>query len=917
MMPRRRVRNPDAFWDWVLTPAFLLALPIALWKLTGNPIPGRLPSWLEVQDWWAGVQSYPAQAFDILPRLLVDAMWIGWAWYAAWFAFGLLWELLRLPGVIMPRILLRLTPRTTVQAITVGAVAAAPAVHAAPAPAHAAANAAPLPADLNGRLHLTAVPAKAATARPAYPLNVLDHPALRNAPVHQVVAGDTLWDLAVRYYGDGEQWKRIFAGNIGLLQPDGRTLTNPDLILPGWTLTIPHLHTPAPGTTATPHPPSPNAATTPATAQPPDGTRTPAPTAPGSAVDRPTDPVAHPGRTPDRPGATTPGDGRPARIPAPDPRVPHAVGWQLPDGDYIGITLIAAVAVSAALLKTRRRLHPDTTPPIPPGTEQVAAVYDAAKAARTPDRTPPLVQGQVPPLFKPQPGVPMLGTYPRAHDEAWYDPGLRSGPLAFDGPGAEDAVRALAVSLLGATDLELDLEPDISPLGLQVVLIDQQLARELFGAAEEQHLPGWLHLTDTPAAAVAAFHAAARQRAEAGIDAEEFWVSDEEPYTALIARTDPALHRAIVEACVSDPTASLGAILLGPAPPGPNTTQVTVGQDGSVTTVTGPRAGEVRGLRLYHLHRDRARELFHLLFAAREVYYQPTPEPGRPAATGTTAPRGGSTAQPDTATEPGAAPQPESDTALQDAAPTAPAQPTPVDPRTLSGTPLLLRVLGPIDILGPDTTQPVRGERSRTILAALALHPHGLRTPQLADLTFDERFRDDRTQKQTVYSAVRRVRELLRTAAGHPASSERDPNEYVTVDPADRYLLDSDRISTDIELRTRLEDQADHTDDPTERLRLLTQAVALHRGPLADGVDDDQRDWLTTARYHELQHAAHLHLRIADLATDNDPATVLDHIKQAAALAPDDEHTITEAIRLYQQLGRTDLARALIRRRAE
>ena len=905
-----RTREHREAWAWAGRMLALAAIPTALYTLTGSPIPSQWWTRDDIQTWWASIQQYPGQALDILPRLLVDALWIAWAWYAAWFTLALLWTLLHLPAILMPRILLRLTPRTTVQAITVGAVAATPAVHA---PMHTTAVPASLPANLDGRLHLTAAPASTRTQHLGYPLSVLDHRALKGAREHEVVEGDTLWDLAVHYYGDGEAWKRIFAGNIHHQQPDGRYLTNPDLILPGWTLTIPHVTAPDPASAA----PGPTIPTRPPTPPAPDGTRAPATAAPGSAVGGPTAPGTGTTPAPARTGANAPGGnahGDPGAPRPADPHAPHTVGWHLPGGGYVGITLIAAVAVSVALLKTRRRLHPDTTPPIPQAAMDLAAVHDAAKRAHTLGRVPKEYQGQIPPpVFKPQPGVSMLGTYPNGRDEAWYDPGLQSGPLAFDGPGATDAVRALALSLLGATDLELDLEPDINPLGLQVVLIDKELAAELFGATPRQHLPGWLHLTDTPAAALASFHAAARRRAQAGIDVDHFLATDQDPYTVLIARTDPALHDTIVEACLTDPTASLGAVLLGPAPPGPNTTQITVAQDGTTQDVTGPRAGEVHGIRLYHLHRQRAGELFHVLHATRAVYVEAPPEPDTPIPTHGPAPS-------DTpAPEPETAPEPEVEPAPQRTEPDAPAETSINYPRALSGTPLLVRVLGPIDVLGPYTALPARGDRACALLTLLALNPDGQRATQLADLAWDEPSSRERQRKKTVYSALDRVRELLRAATGEstPAHDDGDHlQDPVPNDPAGRYRLDPQQITTDLALQARLEDQAAHATDPTERLRLLTQASTLYRGTLADGLDDNHRDWLTTARYNAQQHAARLHTRTAELAADTDPDTALQHLATATALAPDDEPTVTTAIRLYQRLGRPDLARTLQRRPA-
>ncbi len=49
---------------------------------------------------------------------------------------------------------------------------------------------------------------------------------------HTVSAGNTLWDLAERFYGDPFQWRTIWEANL-------ETIPNPDLIFPGQVIRIP------------------------------------------------------------------------------------------------------------------------------------------------------------------------------------------------------------------------------------------------------------------------------------------------------------------------------------------------------------------------------------------------------------------------------------------------------------------------------------------------------------------------------------------------------------------------------------------------------------------------------------------------------------------------------------------------------
>ena len=50
---------------------------------------------------------------------------------------------------------------------------------------------------------------------------------------------DSLWDIAERFLGDGQRWREIYDLNKSRDQPDGSSLSRPELIRPGWRLYLP------------------------------------------------------------------------------------------------------------------------------------------------------------------------------------------------------------------------------------------------------------------------------------------------------------------------------------------------------------------------------------------------------------------------------------------------------------------------------------------------------------------------------------------------------------------------------------------------------------------------------------------------------------------------------------------------------
>lgn len=75
--------------------------------------------------------------------------------------------------------------------------------------------------------------------------------AVQQVATHTVAAGDTLWDLAQRYYQNPFDWRRIWEANRA-------QVTDPNLIEPGWVLTIPGRDAEVSEVTVTPPAPPPS-----------------------------------------------------------------------------------------------------------------------------------------------------------------------------------------------------------------------------------------------------------------------------------------------------------------------------------------------------------------------------------------------------------------------------------------------------------------------------------------------------------------------------------------------------------------------------------------------------------------------------------------------------------------------------------
>lgn len=204
--------------------ALLAGMPAVLLGVGGNPIPNHLPTFHGL----VGLLTTPDDGTVALTALAY-AGWLLWIVLA----LLLLTEIAaQLRGVQIPDVPGLRLPQLAVRQLVAAAAAlflAAPLVLAHPTPSVAAppGAAAPQNADALSRSahHQVSAGRKAATQQSAE---------------HVVQPGDTLSGLAERYLDDADRWPDIYGATQTVRQPHGRHLTDPDLIVDGWTVRIPH-----------------------------------------------------------------------------------------------------------------------------------------------------------------------------------------------------------------------------------------------------------------------------------------------------------------------------------------------------------------------------------------------------------------------------------------------------------------------------------------------------------------------------------------------------------------------------------------------------------------------------------------------------------------------------------------------------
>ncbi|MBI2169359.1 MAG: LysM peptidoglycan-binding domain-containing protein [Actinobacteria bacterium] len=227
---RRRLLSDAvrALGAFVALAALIVGTPWVLAALAGWPLPTEVPSLSAIREALSGATI----ADSTIVKGVAIVGWIGWLQVvgSAVFEVGA-WgrgrAARRLPtaGLIQP-----LVRQLVVSSLVlVGGLRSTGTAPASPAVAVVATS--------------TVEPAEPDRAAPVNECATAPSPSGSEAPIraptYVVQPRDSLWRIAERHLGDGFRWREIFELNRVAPQPDGWVLTDPDLIQPGWVLTLP------------------------------------------------------------------------------------------------------------------------------------------------------------------------------------------------------------------------------------------------------------------------------------------------------------------------------------------------------------------------------------------------------------------------------------------------------------------------------------------------------------------------------------------------------------------------------------------------------------------------------------------------------------------------------------------------------
>ncbi len=211
---------------------------------------------------------------------------------------------------------------------------------------------------------------------------------------------------------------------------------------------------------------------------------------------------------------------------------------------------------------------------------------------------------------------------------------------------------------------------------------------------------------------------------------------------------------------------------------------------------------------------------------------------------------------------------------------------------------VVLRLLGPIEVVVDGAVIDCGGPKQRSLLAYLTLHagePVNLDT--LVQTVWGDDAPDGAVRSLRTY--ISNLRRLLGAAV--ELRGERGT-----------YRLDFESAETDIDYFRAAVKEAATVEDPQDRSRILKEAIGLWRGPFLAGID---RSWVQEeAAILGWEHQGAVAAWAEALIDADDPGPVIPVLERAVANAPLDEHLCGLLMRALYGSGRQADALAVYRR---
>lgn len=227
----------------------LIGVPIALVLLVGNPLPTTPPS----RDWLTATIDG-----ELVINVLAVLVWLVWVHFVVCFLSE--WRAIR-RGRMPDHVVLGGGSQLIARRLVAGVLMLSGGLGLAHGLASAAADAGPV----NATETTSAVTAGQVDRNLAGPAaieaQVEATPAAVQGTKHYEVVPpqgrhhDTMWDISERLLGDPMRYREIYELNKNRMQPDGRRITDADLIRPGYQLLLP-ADAKGPGVLTTPPPSS-------------------------------------------------------------------------------------------------------------------------------------------------------------------------------------------------------------------------------------------------------------------------------------------------------------------------------------------------------------------------------------------------------------------------------------------------------------------------------------------------------------------------------------------------------------------------------------------------------------------------------------------------------------------------------------